>query len=88
MPRWDTVFSRYETKPPFTTIVRVTLQRLMPASKLDNLFNSTTTKQYQRTLLFSTTMELMFGVVLGTHSSLHNAYLDMQDKIPVSLKSI
>ena len=88
MDIYDIVFSKYELKTPFTALVRATLQRLMPASQLDKLFNDVADRQYQRTLLFSTTMELMFGVVLGTHSSLHNAYLDMQEKIPVSLKSV
>jgi hypothetical protein len=33
-------------------------------------------------------MEIMFEVVLGTHLSINNAYLNMQDNISVSLKFV
>jgi hypothetical protein len=33
-------------------------------------------------------MEIMFVIVLGTHQSINDSYLDMQDEVPVSLKSV
>jgi hypothetical protein len=88
MDFYNRVFGQYETKSTFATLVRSVIQRVMPATTLDKLFNDNAQKQYQRTLLFSTVMELMSNVVLGTHPSLHNAYVDMKDDIPVALKSV
>jgi hypothetical protein len=83
------IFERYETRGTSTVLVRTVLQRLMPAEKRDQVFEESCNKQYYRTLaLFSTCRELMFGVVLGTHQSINDAYLDMQDKVPISLKSV
>ncbi|MDR3108435.1 MAG: hypothetical protein LBU65_01935 [Planctomycetaceae bacterium] len=39
MDIYDIVFSKYDLKTPFTALVRATLQRLLPASQLDKLFN-------------------------------------------------
>jgi hypothetical protein len=52
------VLDSFEEKSPFAVLVRVILQRLLPAEQIDKLFNDTAEKQYERTLLFSTLMTL------------------------------
>ncbi|MDR2761265.1 MAG: IS4 family transposase [Planctomycetaceae bacterium] len=88
MGMYDRIFERYETKGTFAVLVRTVLQRLMPSDKLNQVFEESRNKQYHRTLAFSTCMEIMFGVVLGTHQSVNDSYLDIQDEVPVSLKSV
>jgi hypothetical protein len=88
MDMYNKIFARYETKGTFAVLVRTVLQRLMPADKLNQVFEESRNKQYHRLLAFSTCMEILFGVVLGTHQSVNDSYLDMQDEVPVSLKSV
>jgi hypothetical protein len=84
----DEIYSQFETKVPFATIIRIVLQRVLLAWKLDDLFKKTATKQYERNLLFSTLMVLMFEVVMRTSPSIHHSYRHHQDSIPVSFQSV
>jgi hypothetical protein len=84
----EEIYSRFENKSPFATIIRIVLQRILLAQKMDELFNTTARKQYERNLLFSTLMTLMFEVVMRTSPSIHHAYRQHQDSIPVSFQSV
>jgi hypothetical protein len=82
------ILARFEQKSPFAVLVRTTLQRLLPPEQLDKLFADTAEKQYERTLLFSTLMALMFEVVLKSSPSIHHSYQRHQDDIGVSVRSV
>jgi hypothetical protein len=69
-------------------MIRVVLQRLLPAWKSDELFNKTAQKQDERSLLFSTLVTLMFEVVMRTSPSIHHSYRQHQDSISVSFQSV
>jgi hypothetical protein len=88
MTSYAQILARFEHKSPFAVLVRANLQRLLPPEQLDKLFNDTAEKQYERTLLFSTLMHLMFEVVLKSSPSIHHSYQRHQDDIGVSLKSV
>jgi hypothetical protein len=42
----DTIYSRYENQSPFAVIIRVVLQVILSAQKMDELFNNTAHHQY------------------------------------------
>jgi len=88
MSAYDQILERFENKSPFAVLVRSILQRLLPPDQLDQLFDQTAEKQYQRTLFFSTLMTLMLEVVLKSSPSVHHSYQRHQDEIGVSLKSV
>jgi hypothetical protein len=88
MSGYDQILQRFEQKSPFAVLVRSILQRLLPPSQLDRLFDETAEKQYQRTLLFSSLMTLMLEVVLKASPSVHHSFQRHQDDIDVSLKSV
>jgi hypothetical protein len=84
----ETIYSRYENHSPFAVIIRVVLQVVLPAHKMDDLFNNTAHHQYERPLLFSTLMVLMLEVVMRTSPSIHHSYRQHQDSISVSFQSV
>jgi len=88
MSAYSAIFDRFEQKSPFAVLIRSALQRFLPPEQLDRFFNDTAEKQYERTLLFSTLMTLMFEVVLKASPSVHYSYQRHQDDIGVSIKSV
>ena len=88
MSHYFDILSRFEAKSPFAVLLRIILQRLLPPDKLDALFTKTAEKQYERSLLFSTLMMLMFEVVLRCSPSVHHSYKRHQDEVGVSVKSV
>ncbi|MDR2707055.1 MAG: hypothetical protein LBC02_14885 [Planctomycetaceae bacterium] len=82
----ETIYSQYENQSPFAVIIRVVLQVVLPAPKMDELFNNTAHHQYERHLLFSTLMVLMLEVVMRTSPSIHHFYRQHQDSISVSFQ--
>ena len=81
-------FEAFLNKAPGAIAIRAILQRLLPAERLDRLFNDAAESQYERTLLFSTLMTLMFDVTLKSSPSLRNSYLAHQQDVPVSLAAV
>ena len=81
-------FEAFIQNAPAAVSLRAILQRLLPADKLDKLFNDTAKDQYERTLLFSTLMTLMFDVTLKSTPSVRKSYLNHQNAVPVSLAAV
>ena len=81
-------FDAFVAKTPAAVSIRAILQRLLPADRLDQLFLDTAENQYQRQLLFSTTMNLMLHVTQKSAPSLRQSFLAHQDEIPVSLAAV
>ena len=61
----DTVIFRFAEKSPVTVMARLALQRALEPAWIDELFEREAGTQYQRELLFSTTVELMSVVAVG-----------------------
>lgn len=64
------------------------LDRALPASWVDEIFETHRKRQYPRELLFSSVVELMLLVTLGQRPSLHAAVRKLEQQLPVSLAAL
>lgn len=69
-------------------MAHLALDRALPASWIDEVFQAHRQRQYPRELLFSSVVELMLLVTLGLRPSLHAAARKMADQLPVSLAAL
>jgi IS4 transposase len=84
----DPVFERFVKDSPLSVMARATLENVLPASSLDDLFERTARNGYTRELLFSTLVDLMGLVVCGSAPNVQAAYKRLADRVPVTLKSV
>ncbi len=84
---WSSVLERFERHAPAGVMARLALERALPASWVDEVFEAHRQRQYARELLFSTVVELTTLVSLGLRPSLHAAARQMPS-LPVSLASL
>jgi IS4 transposase len=82
------IFQTFVEKSPLSVMARATIANMLPASFLDEFFNTTAETGYTRSLLFSTTFDLMSLVVCGKAPHLQSAYNQIRDRVPVSLKCV
>jgi IS4 transposase len=82
------VFEQFINKSPLSVMARATIEHALSASALDDLFQRTAERGYQRELLFSTTVDLMSLVVCGTLPHVQSAYNHIQERVPVTLKCV
>jgi hypothetical protein len=64
------------------------LENLFQPERLDELFERTAQRQYQRTLLFSSVVELMHSVVLGVEPTVYAAYRKRRHTLQVSDQAV
>lgn len=69
-------------------MAQLALDRALPASWIDEVFETHRQRQYPRELLFSSVVELMLLVTLGLRPSLHAAARKMAERLPVSLAAL
>jgi hypothetical protein len=67
-------FEAFIQQRPVGVMARAVVENLFQPDRLDALFERTAVHQYQRTLLFSSVIELMHSVVLGVEPSVYAAY--------------
>ena len=84
----DKVFKPFIEEKPICVMARAVLQRILDPHHLDQLFARTAQRQYTHELLFSSLVDLMTRVVLGQEPSVHAAYRQLQDQLPVSDQSV
>lgn len=84
---WPAVVERFERQAPAGVMARMALERALPASWVDEVFEAHRQRQYSRELLFSTVVELTTLVSLGLRPFLHAAARRMP-RLPVSLASL
>ena len=84
----DPVFERFVKDSPLSVMARATLENVLPASALDDLFERTAQTGYTRELLFSTLVDLMGLVVCGSAKNVQAAFQRLAEGIPVTLKSV
>lgn len=58
------VLDRYETRAPVALSVRVALEHTFAAAEIDAIFEKTREAQYDKTLHFSTVVDVMAAVVI------------------------
>jgi IS4 transposase len=81
-------FDAFIQKRPICVMARAVLENFFQPERLDALFERTADKQYQRTLLFSSVVELMHSVVLGVEPSVFAAYRRRSKALKVSDQSV
>lgn len=81
-------FDSFIQKRPICVMARAVVEKLFQPERLDALFLRTAQKQYQRTLLFSSVVELMQSVVLGVEPSVYAAYRRRRETLGVSDQSV
>jgi len=69
-------------------MAHLALDRALPASWIDEVFQAHRQRQYPRELLFSSVVELMLLVTLGLRPSLHSAARKLGERLPVSLAAL
>lgn len=82
------VLERFVENCPAAVMVRATLERLWSPEKLDGIFAQASERQYNKQLLFSQVVTVMAAVATRAHSSVHSAYLAMQEKLGVSTTAL
>jgi len=81
-------FESFVQASPVSVMVRGALERSLSSQRLDAIFEACAESQYTRKLMFSTVVRLMSEVVLGVTPSIHAAYQDAAEEIPVSIASV
>lgn len=82
------IFDRFAQACPLPVMLRGLLENTLSPQFLDELFEIAAERQYTRTLLFSSVVDLM-GVVVGRiHPAINAAYKARAETLGVSLKSV
>ena len=84
----DDVFERFARDCPLPVMVRGLLENTLTPRSVDELFENVAQRQYTRTLLFSSVVDLMGLVVTGVRPAVNAAYHARAETIPVALKSV
>jgi hypothetical protein len=82
------VFERYVKKSPVSVMARTMMEMALAQEDLDGLFEQHTDRQYTRSLLFSTIVDLMGVVVSKSQPSIHAAFQEVRETLPVSLTAV
>mgnify|MGYP003289657864 CR=1 FL=1 len=82
------VFERFAKGSPVCVMARATLERALAPAAVDALFEEVAERQYTRTLVFSTVVDLMGTVVCRIRPSIHAAYQAKAEAIGASLRAV
>jgi IS4 transposase len=82
------VFDNFVAKKPYCVMARAALERMLSASRLDGLFRTHASVQYERELLFSQLVEVMARVVTRVDRSVLRAVESLHDVLTVSDEAI
>lgn len=82
------VFERFIASRPISVMHRAVLENVFAPDKLDAVFQAAAVNQYERELLFSTTVDIMSLVVARIAPSVRNAYFQKVDEVSVSIRSL
>src|SRR3954465_867453 len=84
----DDIFERFAEQSPVTVMARAALEHALSPRAIDALFEETAERQYTRTLLFSTVVDLMATVVCNVRPAIHAAFQASAETIGVSLPAL
>jgi IS4 transposase len=82
------VFEEFIKQSPISVMARATVEHVLSASSLDDLFEKNAERGYTKDLLFSTTVDLMSLVVCGKAPHVQSAFKQIHERVPVTLKSV
>jgi hypothetical protein len=81
-------FERFAQKTPVTVMTRALMENALAPEALDEIFVKHAERQYERTLLFSSVVDLMGLVVCKVQPAVSAAYRAVKDTLPVSLTAM
>lgn len=81
-------FERFTQAAPMAVAARAAFEYALPDTALDELFGSHVDRQYTRSLLFSSVVDLMGVVVCKIQPSIHAAFQEVAPTLPVSITSV
>jgi IS4 transposase len=84
----DDIFERFAEQSPVTVMARAALEHALNPGAIDALFEKAAERQYTRTLLFSTVVDLMATVVCNVRPAIHAAFRANAETIGVSLRAV
>jgi hypothetical protein len=84
----EAVFERFAQKSPVTVMSRALMENALAPDALNNIFATHAEHQYEKTLLFSSVVDLMGLVVCKIQPAVSSAYRAVQDTLPVSLTAV
>jgi hypothetical protein len=82
------VFQAFIERSPICVMARAVLENLFQPQRLDELFERSAQRQYQRILLFSSVVDLMQSVVLGVEPTVYSAYRKRRHTLKVSDQAV
>ena len=82
------IFERFAEQSPVTVMARAALEHALDPRAIDALFEKAAERQYTRTLLFSTVVDLMGTVVCNVRPAIHAAFQANAESIGVSLRAV
>jgi transposase len=82
------VLDLFVERSPVTVMVRATMENILSAERLDQLFAETAVRQRPSELLFSLVADLMGTVVCGVRPSIHAAFQARNHEIEVSINAL
>lgn len=82
------IFEQFVAQAPISVAARAVMEYALSPSALDALFAEKSKGQYTRELLFSSVVDLMSVVVAKIEPSVHAAYQEVADTLPVTLTSV
>jgi len=84
----DDIFERFAQQSPITVMARAALEHALAPGAIDALFERSAERQYTRTLLFSSVVDLMGAVVAKIQPAVNAAYRARAETLGVSLKAV
>ena len=84
----DDIFERFARQSPVTVMARAALEHALSPQAIDALFDRTAQRQYTRTLLFSSVVDLMGTVVARIQPAVNAAYRAQAQALGVSLRAV
>jgi IS4 transposase len=84
----DDIFERFVQQSPITVMVRAALEHALSPGAIDAIFERTAQRQYTRTLLFSSVVDLMGSVVAKIQPAVNAAYRARAEALGVSLRAV
>jgi len=82
------VFDLFVERSPVTVMVRATMENVLSAERLDQLFAKAAIRQRPSELLFSLVADLMGTVVCGVRPSMHAAFQARSAEVGVSINAL
>jgi IS4 transposase len=82
------IFERFAQQSPITVMARAAVEHALAPEAIDALFERTAERQYTRTLLFSSVVDLMGAVVARVQPAVNAAYRARADALGVSLRAV